>query len=187
MVYASLADRLHYGRMFGLRTVGVIVALGLAASVATPLAAQCLLCEREATQSVSQADKPLSIEINSGLDFDRVALAAPAGGSVVIDPVNRSRTVTGALSDLGGFAMTGSATVRGEPGRTVRVDLPRTVSLRSPDGSSATISRLATDLPNSPRLDGDGVLRFSFGGRLDVEEGMSGDYRGRITITVDYQ
>lgn len=187
MVYASLADRLHYGRMFARKTVMAIFALWLAASVPASLGAQCLLCETSAPEGGHEAPQPLAIDIEGGLDFERVAVSGSVGGSVVVDPISRSRRVTGALSDLGGLAMTGSAIVRGEPGRAVRISLPDTVSLRSPGGSAATITRLRTDLPDTPRLDGNGRLRFSFGGALDVVGDMEGDYRGRITITVDYQ
>lgn len=133
------------------------------------------------------SDTPLQIEIGSGLDFDRVAPTAAAGGTVFLDPVNGTRTVSGALSSLGGLVMTGSATVRGEAGRPVRVILPMSVSLAGADGGSARISRLITDLPPSPRLGRDGSLRFAFGGTLEVSGDLDGDYRGRIPITVEYQ
>lgn len=152
------------------------------------LAAQCMLCAPGGSAPLEiRGETPLEVEIGSGLDFDRVAVTAPAGGSVSIDPVNRSRLVQGALANLGGLVMTGSVTVRGEAGREVRIDLPHDVLLRSGDGTSARISRLVTDLPAAPRLGVDGTLRFSFGGQLDVTGEMDGDYRGHIAITVDYQ
>lgn len=150
--------------------------------------AQCLLCAPgSSTIGSERAPAPLAVEIGSGLDFDRVAVGAPGGGSVSIDPVSRSRVVQGSLADLGGLVMTGSATVRGEPGRAVRVGLPGQVSLRSPGGGDARVSRLVTDLPAAPRLGPDGSLSFSFGGRLDVTGESDGDYRGRIAITVEYE
>ena len=93
----------------------------------------------------------------------------------------------GAGTGLGGMFMAGSVTVRGEPGRAVRVVLPSSVSLRSAGGSTASIGRLTTDLPAGPRLGRDGTLRFSFGGRLTVTGELDGDYQGRIAVTVDYQ
>lgn len=156
--------------------------------LSAPASAQCLLCAPGPTATTGQrAPAPLALEIGSGLDFDRVAVGASGGGSVSIDPVSRSRMVEGGLADLGGLVMTGSATVRGEPGRTVRIGLPGQVSLRSASGADARISRLVTDLPNAPRLGPDGTLSFSFGGRLDVTGEGDGDYRGRIAITVDYE
>lgn len=149
-------------------------------------AAQCMLCGRDAGEA-ARPDAPLAVEISSGLDFDRVAVTAPSGGSVEIDPRSGSRSVQGALANLGGLVMTGAVVVRGEPGRAVRVALPNDVTLRSAGGSSARITRFVTDLPPSPRLGPDGTLRFAFGGHLEVTGEMGGDYRGRIAITVDYQ
>lgn len=161
-----------------------------AAFAATPVAAQsqCLLCPTTPAQAaVAAPSAPLSIEIGSALDFDRVAPTAPNGGSVLVDPVNRTRVVSGALSSLGGLVMTGTATVRGEAGRAVRISMPQSVSLTSGDGTTARISRLVTDLGPAPRLGRDGSLTFAFGGTLDVTGNHAGDYRGRIPITVDYQ
>ena len=184
MVYASLAQTLQNGRM---RVAALVVlAAGCWPGSASP--AQCLLCAPTGVSAANaRADAPLAVEIGSGLDFDRVAVSAPAGGSVSIDPVSRSRSVQGALSNLGGLVMTGSATVRGEPGRAVRIALPDQVMLRSVAGTNARISRLVTDLPRAPRLGPDGTLRFSFGGSLDVAGDADGDFRGRIAITVDYE
>lgn len=168
-----------------MRSVLFLLAAGWSAG---PAPAQCLLCAPvDAPVANERTDMPLAVEIGSGLDFDRVAVSAPAGGSVSIDPVSRSRSVQGALSNLGGLAMTGSATVRGEPGRAVRIALPDQVTLRSGAGTSARISRFVTDLPRAPRLGPDGTLRFSFGGSLDVAGDADGDFRGRIAITVDYE
>lgn len=141
----------------------------------------------DVSTGAERREAPLQIEIGSGLDFDRVAPTAPAGGSILVDPVNRRRVVSGALSSLGGLVMTGSATVRGEPGRPVRVSLPGAVNLTGPDGTVARINRLVTDLPPAPRLGIDGTLHFAFGGTLDVTGDLDGNYRGRIPITVDYQ
>lgn len=153
-----------------------------------PAAAQCLLCAPGDAARASDAPAiPLRVEIGSGLDFNRVALTAPGGGSVTIDPAGRTRSVSGALASLGGLFMAGTVTVRGEPGRGVRVDMPADVALRTPAGGSARIARLVTDLPLNPRLGADGTLRFSFGGRLDVSGDLDGDYHGRIAITVDYR
>ena len=165
-----------------------LLAAAAAVLAASPAVAQCLLCAPG--EAGSKADKPaipLRVEIGSGLDFNRVALTAPGGGSVTIDPAGGTRSVSGAMAGLGGMFMAGSVTVRGEPGRTVRVDMPADVALRTPAGGSARVARLVTDLPPMPRLGADGTLRFSFGGRLDVSGDLDGDYHGRIAITVDYQ
>lgn len=154
-----------------------------------PASAQRLLCPATSSSAsgASPAERPLQIEVSSALDFDRVALTTTSGGSVDIEPMSRSRSIGGGLVGLGGQVMTAGVTVRGEPGRAVRIGLPHIVELSSESGAPARITRLATDLSPAPRLGPDGTLRFTVGGRLDVTGGMHGNYRGRISITVDYQ
>lgn len=160
--------------------------LGGTAAISEP---PCMLCPVVPVDAFTppKPAAPLSIEIGSVLDFDRVTLSAAAGGTVHLDPVNRTRVVSGALSSLGGLVMTGTATVRGEAGRAVRISFPSGVALTSGNGTTARISRLVTDLPHVPRLGRDGSLTFAFGGTLDVTGNLDGDYRGRFPITVDYQ
>src|SRR5690606_18095552 len=104
-----------------------------------------------------------------------------------VDPVSGVRRLRGALFDLGGFALSGVVSVRGEPGAAVRVVLPTAVDLESGSGRAARVTGLVTDLPPAPRLGPDGRLRFRFGGRLQVAGLDDGDYRGRIPVTVEYQ
>ena len=147
----------------------------------------CRLCSAEGTSLYKEPETPLTVEIESTLDFDRVALSGPGGGMVTIDPVNGRRTVSGELVELGGMAIQGTATVRGEPGRAVRVQLPRSVTLHSSEGGSAELTDIEADVSGGARLGRDGSLRFSFGGRLAVKGDAGGDYRGRILLVVDYQ
>ncbi len=161
------------------------------ASAAAPAAAQCLLCapgvEAGAAPRIGPtAETPLRVEIETQLDMGRVAVGA-AGGEVEVDPVSGARRLRGALFDLGGFALSGVVSVRGEPGAAVRVVLPAAVDLESGSGRAARVTGLVTDLPPAPRLGPDGRLRFRFGGRLQVAGLDDGDYRGRIPVTVEYQ
>ncbi|MGV7122734.1 DUF4402 domain-containing protein [Sphingopyxis sp. 550A] len=133
-----------------------------------------------------KADTPLRIDIETQLDMGRVA-AGSSGGEVALDPVTGVRRLSGDVRDLGGFAVTGTVTVRGEPGAEVRVFLPTSVDLESGSGGIARVTGLATDLGGAPRLDPDGRLQFRFGGRLQVAGSGDGDYRGRIPVTVEYQ
>ena len=165
--------------------------LGLALLAATPsgASAQCLLCgaSESAKASASRSGQtPLHVEVETQLDMGRVA-AGSGGGEVAIDPVTGVRRVSGDVRDLGGFALTGVVTVRGEPGAEVRVFLPATVDLESGTGATARVVGLATDLGAAPRLGIDGRLQFRFGGRLQVTGSADGDYRGRIPVTVEYQ
>lgn len=170
----------------------IVLAAGLC-SAGAPARAQCLLCTpapagpRARPESDARPAAPLRIELGDALDFTRVAVTANGGGDVEVDPVSRARIVSGALSDLGGISVAGTIIIHGEPGRAVRVELPRTAVLRAPGGAEAPVTRIMTDLPPAPRLGGDGTLRFRFGGRLQVRGGADGDYRGEIAVIADYE
>ena len=148
-----------------------------------------MLCGQQESGPVAasrKAEVPLRIDIETQLDMGRVAAGA-GGGEVEIDPVTRVRRVRGDVRDLGGYAVSGTVTVRGEPGAEVRVFLPASVDLESGSGGTARVTGLATDLGAAPRLGPDGRLIFRFGGRLQVAGASGGDYRGRIPVTVEYQ
>ncbi len=152
-----------------------------------PAAAQCRLCGAQpVTNEPGSPDRPLAIEIETTLDFSRIAQGR-GGGSVDVDEHTGARSVRGGLIDLGGVALKGTARLTGEPGRHVRVVMPVAIPLQSSDGGSAQVVDLRTDLSPDPVLDADGRLDFAFGGRLLVVSGASGDFRGRIAIVADYQ
>ncbi len=149
--------------------------------------AQCRLCSAGAPRVHDAAPaRPLSIEIDATLDFSRVAQGR-GGGSIDIDERSGARAVRGGLVDLGGLALKGSARLSGDPGRHVRVEMPPSIPLTSSEGGRALVTDLRTDLGPDPTLDASGQLSFSFGGRLSVSSGASGDFRGRIAIVADYQ
>lgn len=153
---------------------------------ATPAAAQCRLCPEGAVMTPEETPAlPVRLEVQTSLDFDRLILSGPAGGTARLGP-DGSRTTSGAVETLSARAMFGELLIRGEPGRSVRVRLPVRVELFGSTGGSLVISNLASDLPASPRLDGEGRLRLRFGGELSVSGDAEGDYRGDVAITVDY-
>lgn len=148
--------------------------------------AQCRLCDTPDTQrSEEDSAAPLRLEVQAELDFDRIVLLDSSGGSATIAPDGNHRT-SGALGALSGRAMIGSVTVRGAPGKLVRIDLPRAIVLHGRVGGSIELVNLAHDLPDIPRLDSQGTLQFRFGGELKVTGEIDGDYRGDVPITVEY-
>jgi hypothetical protein len=158
-------------------------------AVSSPVSAQCLLCGADGASGASaarQAETPLRVEVETQLDFSRVAVGA-MGGAVELDPLSGARRLSGDVVDLGGFAVTGIVTVTGEPGAAVRVILPTSVDLEGDRGRSARVSGLVTNLSAAPRLGPDGRLQFRFGGRLQIAGLDDGDYRGRIPVTVEYE
>lgn len=171
------------------RTASLSIAAALAAgfSVAPgPGAAQCRLCDTPTTAPASSGKSArVGLEIETTLDFDRLIVLGAGEGTATLHP-DGSREVSGIIGSIGGRAMVGSATVRGEPGRTVRIDLPRRITLFSARGGQVAIEDIVSDLPAMPRLDRGGSLSFRFGGRLRVSGDAEGEYRGDIPITVEY-
>jgi hypothetical protein len=166
-----------------------LLSLCLLVAVPSSASAQCMLCGKDpggAATTARKGETPLRVEVETQLDMGRVAVGA-MGGEVEVDPLTSARRLRGDVVDLGGFAVSGTVTVRGEPGAEVRVFLPATVDLESGDGRTARVVGLATDLDAAPRLGPDGRLQFRFGGRLQVAGLGDGDYRGRIPVTVEYQ
>lgn len=165
------------------------LAMMLAAAVAAapaPSRAQCRLCGQPATDAPTQAkDSAIRLEVETGLDFDRLVLMGTGEGSATILP-DGSRGVSGVVGAIGGRAMVGKVQVHGEPGRAVRVDLPRRIALHSLSGGRIAIDDVISDLPAMPRLDAAGGLSFRFGGRLTISGDAEGEYRGDVPITVEY-
>ena len=165
---------------------GSIFAVALALLPAVPLAAEDPACEFCIGENAGAEARPLRIEIESGLQFSRLALVGPEDGAARIDPRTGEKHVGANMIDLGGMSFHGEATVTGEPHRPVRIELPPRVVLRSPDGAEATLTEFVTDLPPIAMLDENGTLRFSFGARLMTRDARGGEFRGRIPIRVDY-
>jgi hypothetical protein len=165
---------------------GPVIAAAIALLSAAPAAADDPAREPSAPEVFEREARPLDIEIKSGLQFGRMALRGEGDGAALLDPQTGESRVDGNMIDLGGATFQGRARVTGEPLRPVRVELPRTVLLRSANGAEARLSDFVTDLPAVPMLDANGVLEFSFGARLSSEDARGGSFRGRISIRVDY-
>jgi hypothetical protein len=148
--------------------------------------AQCRLCEGTPQLPGEAAPAaPIRLEVESSLSFDRLVLMGVGEGTAILKP-DGTRILSGSLGEFTGSAMVGTAVVRGEPGRAIRIDLPPRIELHSLTGSQILIDEISTDLPSLPRLDSSGRLSFRFGGRLRVNGEADGDYRGDLPITADY-
>ena len=165
----------------------VLLALLMLAAVPQPAAAQCRLCDTPTTgiESEDAAAPPVRLEVEASLDFDRLIVTGPSGGTASLAP-DGSRSVSGSVTELTSRAMVGSAIIRGEPGRMVRISLPSRIDMHGLDGNSISIDGIESDLPLSARLDSSGSLSFRFGGRLQILGDADGDYRGDVPITVEY-
>ena len=165
---------------------GPVLAAAIALISAAPSVAEERLCELCFEGAGSRDERPLRIEIESGLQFSRLALLGRADGDAELDPQTGSKRAGANMIDLGGLSWQGRVIVTGEPLRPVRIELPRQVQLRSRDGAEAELSDFVTDLPPVAMLDEDGRLEFAFGARLSSQGARGGNFRGRINIRVDY-
>ena len=166
----------------------VLLASIAAAFAAAPDArAQCRLCETPSTMPSPEApNQRVELNVEAGLDFDRLVVLGSGEGSATLSP-DGTTVAGGSVQSIGGHAMVGEAHVRGEPGRSVRVDMPARVELHSLNGGATIrIDEIVTDLPPFPRLDSSGNLTFRFGGRIRVNGNADGDFRGDLPITVEY-
>ncbi len=172
------------------RTCVLLASLALVAgSVAAPprAAAQCRLCDNATTAAEADvtAAPAIQLEVEASLDFDRLVLTGPSGGTASLT-ADGSRSVSGSITELTSRAMVGSAVIRGEPGRMVRISLPSRIEMHGLNGNLISIDGIESDLPASARLDSSGSLSFRFGGRLQIVGDADGDYRGNVPITVEY-
>lgn len=165
----------------------MLAALALIAPM--PGAAQCLLCIQptnpvESGSPVAVPERPLTVDVVADLDFSRL-VAGAGGGSLSLDP-NSGTSREGAIESIGGGGFVGRVHVTGTPLRDVQIDLPPSIELTGSRGDIVRVTNIVTNLPGSARLGADGTLDFAFGGRLVLSGEASGDYRGRIAITVSY-
>jgi hypothetical protein len=170
-----------------LRTIFLGLAASAAAFAPAPHAlAQCRLCDTPTTSRNSERDPgEIRLEVETSLDFDRLVVDGEGEGSAIIRP-DGSSSAAGSVTEIGPRAMVGTVVLRGEPGRTVRIELPRRIILYSLSGGQVVFEDVLSDLPSLPKLDSNGVLTFRFGGRLRVSGNSEGDYRGDLPIIAEY-
>ena len=173
------------GRFFVPMSLAALAAAGLVAPGAA--GAQCRLCEVQTTAPAPpESDgKPLKLEIVTSLDFDRLIMVGPGHGSATLNP-DGTRIAAGSLSSFGSRATVAEIVIRGEPGRAVRIDLPRAIELYGLKGGSIRIDSVKNDLPTNPQLDGAGELKVRIGGELIINGELDGDFRGDVQVIVDY-
>ena len=176
--------------MMGRTLALVALALTGAAGFSVPASSQeaaapCRLCDPATPSTEEKPAAPVSLDIQTSLDFDRLILAGAGEGSAALGP-DGSRSVAGSVAAIGARAMVGEVVIRGEPGRMVRVSLPDRIELHGLYGGTMRLESIRSDLPPMPRLDGNGRLSFRFGGNLRISGDFDGEFRGDVPIEVDY-
>ncbi|WP_114520731.1 DUF4402 domain-containing protein [Altererythrobacter sp. ZODW24] len=129
---------------------------------------------------------PVSVDIESGLDFGRLVLIGDGVGQVIIDLNTGQKTTVGNINDLGGMAFKGVARISGKANSPVTIILPSSIIMTDAAGGEAQLTELRTDMPLVTYLDGAGQLEFSFTGNLKTDNPIGGNLRGRIPISVQY-
>ena len=163
-----------------------LAAVAAAVTPPAPLDAQCRLCATPVThRSDSAGADRIELEVETSLNFGRLVMFGEGQGSAIIK-ADGSQAATGTISGPGTRAMVGSAVIRGEPGRAVRVDLPSRILLYSLSGGTIEFDQVTSDLPAMPRLDASGRLAFRLGGRVQISGDAEGNYRGDLPINVEY-
>lgn len=167
-----------------------LFALACATAPAAPalsqaITAPCQLC-RPGQAAVEQApEQPVQLEVQTRLDFDQLILVGAGEGSAELTP-NGNRIPRGSVKAISMRATLGEVTVRGEPGRQVRVDLPDSIELHGFNGGSIRLDAIRSDLPPVARLDENGRLRIRFGGTVRVTGDSDGEFRGDVRVDVEY-
>ena len=166
--------------------VRLFVFAGAIAAAPSAWLGQCRLCDRPTTVRMDNATNgDVQIQIETNLSFDRLIFSGAGPGSATIRP-DGSSAAEGSVTEVGPRAMVGTVLVHGDPGRGVRIELPRRIELYSMSGGRLTLEDVTTDAVAAPHLDPAGNLSFRFGGRLILTGDSDGPYRGDLPITVDY-
>jgi hypothetical protein len=174
------------GRYLALFSLALGGALGLAApALPQDVSAPCRLCNPGSETAKGKPATPVTLDVEAKLDFDQIILAGSGAGSVELGP-DGARNVSGSVTAVGARAMVGEVVIRGEPGRLVRIELPRQAELFGMNGGSIRLESIQADLPAMPQLDEKGRLSFRFGGVLKLSGDLDGDFRGDVRIDVEY-
>ena len=157
----------------------------VAPAPAQDVAAPCRLCSPADGAADAQPAEPVQLAVEARLDFDRLILAGSGDGSAELGP-DGSRIVRGSVTSISARAMAGEVSIRGEPGREVRIELPGNIELIGFNGGSIRLESIRSDLPPSPRLDANGRLSFRFGGVVRLSGDTDGEFRGDVRVNVEY-
>lgn len=173
-------------RSHALAALALAGAMGLAApALPQGVTAPCRLCDTTTQAAKEVPAIPISLDVRVDLDFDQLIVGGAGDGSAELTPEG-ARIASGSISSIGARAMVAEVVIRGEPGRQVEVVLPRRIELSGYSGGMIRLEQLRSDLPQMPRLDSSGRLKFRIGGVLHLSGDVDGDFRGSLPIEVDY-
>ena len=153
-----------------------LCALGIAAPAQPQdVTAPCSLCAPPAAAPDEKPAAPVKLDVEVNLNFDRLVLTGTGDGRAELGP-DGVRNASGSISAISARAMVGEVVIRGEPGRYVRIDLPRQIQLQGFSGGSIRLESLRSDLPQMPRLDAGRIVASM----KDVHPGRDGAMRSLV-------
>lgn len=130
--------------------------------------------------------KPLSIVKIRDLEFGSL-IPSGAGGTVVIDPTNDDRTVTGGVTEAGGTTQAAQFYTYGGPLQLVIITRGPLPTLTRAGGGSMNVTALTLNGATIRFINAAGLLDLRIGGTLAVNPNQpDGVYTGSFNITVDY-
>ncbi|NQV99647.1 MAG: DUF4402 domain-containing protein [Rhodospirillales bacterium] len=117
----------------------------------------------------AQPQVTLQIIWKTKMKFGDVASSIDGPGTVVIDAVNNTRSVTGSAFDFGGTWQRGKFQLVGQPKAYVIVTLPSSFTLTNDSGAfSIVVDNITMSETNPIRLNNQGKKNVFIGGRVNI-------------------
>lgn len=117
----------------------------------------------------AQPQVPLQIEWKTKMKFGDIASSIDGPGTVVIDAVNNTRSVTGSAYDFGGAWQRGKFQLIGQPKAFVIVTLPSSFTLTNGNGNfSIVVDNITMNQTNPIKLNKTGKKTVFLGGRVTI-------------------
>lgn len=117
----------------------------------------------------------LQVIWKSKMKFGDVASSIDGAGTVVIDAVNNTRSITGEAYDFGGTWQRGKFQLIGEPKAFVIITLPSSFTLTTGNGNfSITVDNITMNKTNPVKLNNSGKKTIYIGGRVNITTNQKG-------------
>ena len=130
---------------------------------------------------------PIEIKKHTDLRFGRYATSLTQGGTVTVHANTGQKTLTGAVTDLGGRTERGQFIIAGDRNAAFSIRLPRQITIMS-GKVSMTVNAFTSSPSGSGVLDPNGRGTLFVGATLNLSAKQEGGfYIGKFAVTVEYQ
>lgn len=175
-----------YATIMSSRTLTVAASAALAAAIAASPAGAA---ESASAQGRAVVVGPMTLVNTDALSFGSFGAGA-SPGTVVINPDNNDRSVTGGVVPLGGDFSAAGFTGYTSSSTHVKVIVPKTsVALKRVGGTETmAITGFTVDGGKNQKFPVNQVFTFRVGGTLQVQPNQAdGVYEGSFVVTAEYQ